>query len=576
MKFLLVFVFGCRCLWSEDYGDLRNLDRSHTKTHFSAQKYRSLSDWETRRASLRKQILAASGLLPAPPKTPLQARRFEPVVHGRIVIEKVVFEPLPGLFVAGNLYRPQVQRSRAPGILLPHGHWKHGRIHDAPDYSVPALAANLAHQGYVVFAYDMFGYNDTRQLKHEFGDTPEEQLWAFGPLGLQLWNGIRALDFLESLPEVDPRRLAVTGASGGGTHTMLLGAVDLRVRVAIPVDMVSATFQGDDACEMAPGLRVGTNNMEIAAMMAPRHLFLVSSTKDWTKNTPQEEFPAVQAIYRLYGRSERVSQHQVDAPHNYNRESREAVYRYLDRELRSWRGRRTGLVELPLTPPHLEQLLVGSSLSSGPIIGATQLFAQWKQTARAQTAAMSSEELRGVLLSVFGVRWPESVEVHQAGEHTLLSGGERGDRVPVLWQPKPGDAVTVMVGEGTRRLAAAEGSLLRVHVFQTGAAATSRSGLRRDHLTFHRSDDAERVQDILTSLAYVHASGPVAVRLVCDERAGLWCLAAAALAPIPVALVTPPAERAESEEALQKNLFVPGLQRVGGLEGLRRLTHRPR
>ena len=94
---------------------------------------------------------------------------------------------------------------------------------------MPARAINLARQGYVVFAYDMVGYNDTIQTPHDFGDTKIEELWNFGPFGLQLWNSIRAIDFLEKLPNVNPQMIGATGASGGGTQTFTVSAVDDRI-----------------------------------------------------------------------------------------------------------------------------------------------------------------------------------------------------------------------------------------------------------------------------------------------------------------------------------------------------------
>ena len=155
----------------------------------------------------------------------------------------------------------------------------------------------------------MVGFNDTVQTPHSFRGW-EEDLWSFNPMGLQLWNSIRAVDYLQSLPGVEARRIAVTGASGGGTQTFLLAAVDDRVGYAAPVNMVSAYMQGGDPCEEAPGLRLDTFNVEIAAMMAPRPMLLVSSTRDWTRHTPVEEFPEIRRIYELYGgcrkRSERA------------------------------------------------------------------------------------------------------------------------------------------------------------------------------------------------------------------------------------------------------------------------------
>src|SRR6202162_1040257 len=151
-------------------------------------------------------------------------------------------------------------------------------------------------------------------------------------MGLQLWNSIRAVDFVSSLPEVDAGRIAATGASGGGTQTFLLMAVDDRIKVAAPVNMVSAIMQGN-GCEEAPNLRVGAFNVMFGAMMAPRPLLMVSATGDWTRNTPKEEFPAVQGIYKLLDSAQNVESVQIDYSHNYNRDSREAVYTFFNARL---------------------------------------------------------------------------------------------------------------------------------------------------------------------------------------------------------------------------------------------------
>lgn len=261
------------CRAEQVFGDLRNLDDTHVRSHFAPPAYRSLDDWASQRVRIRQQILVSAGLVPLPERHSLSARRTSRKRHGDFHIEKVVIEPLPGFHLAGNLYVP-VNASpshRVPAIAVPHGHWKHGRAHQTAVYSVPSLCANLASQGYVAFAYDMIGYGDTHQLPHHFGDSPAEQLWSFNSMGLQLWDSIRALDFLESLPEVDRNQIGVTGSSGGGTQAFLLAAVDDRIQAAAPVDMVAATFQGDDSCELAPGLRIGTNNVEVASMMARRN-----------------------------------------------------------------------------------------------------------------------------------------------------------------------------------------------------------------------------------------------------------------------------------------------------------------
>ncbi|MCP5114302.1 MAG: hypothetical protein GY953_26020, partial [bacterium] len=208
---------------------------------------------------------------------------------------KVYLETLPGYYLAGNLYRPTVRNGRHPAVLKPHGHWAYGRLEHQPLNSTLTLGSNLARQGFVVFAYDRVGYTDTVQTPHKFDGKPE-QLWMFHPLGLQTWNSIRALDFLESLPDVDPKRLSITGASGGGTQTFVLAALDDRIQASAPVNMVSAIMQGGCVCENAPGLRVGTFNVEFAAMMAPRPMLVVASTQDWTQNVPREEYPDIKKI----------------------------------------------------------------------------------------------------------------------------------------------------------------------------------------------------------------------------------------------------------------------------------------
>src|SRR5215472_195530 len=130
-----------------------------------------------------------------------------------------------------------------------------------------------------------------------------------------------AIDFLQFLPDVDPERIAMTGASGGGTQTFLLYAVDDRIKWAAPVNMISAIMQGGSPCENAANLRVGVFNVEIGAMMAPRPLLRVAATGDWTRNTPREEYPAIRHIYELYDRAADLEMKQFDAPHNYNRDS---------------------------------------------------------------------------------------------------------------------------------------------------------------------------------------------------------------------------------------------------------------
>src|SRR6266568_8005172 len=316
--------------------DARNTSIPDMNTHFQMPVFTSRAEWLEKVAFLRKQILASAGLLPMPEKTPLHAQIFGKIERGDYTVEKVLIATYPGFYLGGNLYRPRGKQGPFPGIVTPHGHWAYGRLENTALASVPARCINLARQGFVVFSYDMVGYNDTNQFPH--GDNgphlggPREDLWSVNTMGLQLWDSIRAVDFVSSLPDVDPSRIGATGASGGGTQTFLLMAVDDRVKAAAPVNMVSAIMQGN-GCEEAPNLRVGAFNVMFAAMMAPRPLLLVSATGDWTRNTPREEFPAIRGIYELYDRTANLEMVQIDAPHNYNQQSREAVYRFFGKKI---------------------------------------------------------------------------------------------------------------------------------------------------------------------------------------------------------------------------------------------------
>jgi hypothetical protein len=284
--------------------------------------YSNLGEWQERAARIRRQILVGAKLDPLPERTPLN-----PVIRNKrnyagYSVESAAFEARPGFFVYGNLYRPVGKRGPFPGILYAHGHMDRGRYE--PDQQIGC--ATLARLGAVVFSYDMIGFGDSRHLgwNHQ-----HEQA-----LTLQTWSSIRALDFLQSLPNVDDERLGMTGCSGGGTQTFLLAAIDDRVDAAVPVAMVSAHFFG--GCECESGLPIHktadleTNNAEIAACVAPRPLLLVSVGGDWTKNTPTVEFPYIRHIYELFGVADHVANaHFPEEEHGYEGVKRQAMYPFM-------------------------------------------------------------------------------------------------------------------------------------------------------------------------------------------------------------------------------------------------------
>jgi dienelactone hydrolase len=546
--------------------DSRNTNTPDTDTHAKLPEFHSLQQWEQRKAQLRKQILSAAGLYPMPKRGVPHAEIFGRLDREGYTIEKVLLETLPGYYLGGNLYRPLNTTAKHPGIVNPHGHWTYGRLENEDLFSGQALGINLAKQGYVVFAYDMVGYNDTIQTPHKFG-TPAEQLWSFGPLQLQLWNSLNATDFVASLPDVDPSKLAVTGASGGGTQAFLLAAIDDRLTFAAPVNMVSAIMQGGDFCENAPGLRIGTNNVEIAAMFAPKPMLLVSATGDWTKNVPHEEFPAIQRIYDLYGKHDNLEVIQIEAPHNFNQKSREGVYRFFAEQILDQPGQ-------PMPEKHVEVemlqdmlALQGRTLPSGAV-SYDGVYKQWQALNTDLTSAKERLQL------ALGIAWPEKVVSENTAGGTVLSRPSVGDRVPGILVEGRGPAALVIdpKGAASAKQSPEVAALMKEHrrvllidTFQTGSAIAPRNRSHEHFLTFNFSDDACRVQDILTALAFLHqSSGPV--ELIGLGNAGVWAYFAAAVAPIPVTLHADISNFNGTDEAFLRVLNVPGIQRAGGLQ----------
>jgi hypothetical protein len=290
----------------------------------------SLNDWQQHADSMRRQLRTGMELEKFPARTPLNPKSRNKQVLDGYSVEAVVFESVPGFYVTGNLYRPTTKAASGSlaAIVCPHGHWDkpedYGRFRADMQYR----CASFAKMGAVVFSVDMIGYGESQQLDHEYPKG----------VAIQTWNVMRIIDYLLTFPEVDPNRVAVTGASGGGTQTFLSAALDERIKVSVPVVQVSAHFFGGCMCESGmPIHRTGNkvfSNVEIAALAAPRPMLIVSDGDDWTKNTPHVEFPFIQKIYGLYNKQGLVENaHFANEGHDYGKTKRLPVYQFLARHL---------------------------------------------------------------------------------------------------------------------------------------------------------------------------------------------------------------------------------------------------
>jgi hypothetical protein len=412
--------------------------------------------------------------------------------------------------------------------------------------SGPGRAINLARQGFVVFTYDMIGYNDSQQLPHTFGER-RDWLWGLSLSGLQLWNSIRGLDFLESLPYVRRNALGATGESGGGTQTFLLAAVDPRVSVAVPVNMISLLMQGGCLCENPPGLRLETTNVEIAATIAPRPLLMVSATGDWTKETLESEYPAVRAIYRLYGAQDRVRAVRFEAEHNYNRDSREAMYAWMARWLQN-ASSDVHVEEPSFSPDPIQDLLVffQRPLPAGAVT-AVELRRNWIDAARQQLAASPATAFAGPLRHALGFAAesaPAAAPAPAPTRSVLLAGTD-----PDL------ERALTKAGYHVRTISFTP--------FDADAAAKV-----RHFETYNRTAASQRVADFVAAIRANRGAS-----LVARGDAALAALLSLAIADVPAAVLDLDRFDPASDEQFLQHLYIPGIRRAGDLQTAAAMSH---
>ena len=617
----------------------------------------SKAEWEPRAERVRRQILVSQGLWPLPTRTPLNAVIHGKVDRGEYTVEKVYFESTPGFFVTGNLYRPKNATGKVPGVMFAHGHWEDARLTESTDAELrgelaegaerfeqggrsrfQSMCVQLARMGCVVWQWDMLGNSDAQQLSmqlvHRFAkQRPEMNMtenWGlFSPqaeahlqsvMGLQTWNSIRSLDFLLSLLEVDPDRIAMTGASGGGTQTMLLGAVDPRVKLSFPAVMVSTSMQGGCTCENACLLRVGTCNVEFAGLFAPKPQGMTCAN-DWTKEMPTKGFPALKQLYTLLGAPNNVMLKRGEHfPHNYNAVSRSAFYTWLNRHFKL--GQKEPVIERDYEVLPRAQLTVWDEQHPAPKAAdpafERQLLRGLHEDAQKQLAGeqASPERFRQTYGAAFDIVLDSRPAMAGDADWKRVSQSERAtwteaagllrnkryhEELPaVLCLPKQANGHTVvwLSGEGKSALYAADGSLqpavqklveagvtvLGVDLLYQGEFLADGKPLTRTPrvknpreaapFTFGYNDAVfvQRVHDVLTAVAFARKGESPAKRLtvVGLDGAGAWVAAARAQcgAAIDQAVIDTCGFRFGKVLDLQDPNFLPGGAKYGDLPAL--------
>jgi hypothetical protein len=320
--------------------------------------------------------------------------------------------------------------------------------------------------------------------------------------------------------------------------------------------------------------------------MAPRPMLMVSATGDWTKNTPQEEFPAMKEIYALYDKAANVETVLIDAPHNYNQASREAVYKFFAKHILK-DPRWSEYKEQRIRQEKLQDMMV---FHHRPLpdnaVDLPKLFAYWIAASKKQTVETRDvADLKERLSVAIGATAPANVTGTPDGTGALiLSRPGTGDRIPAYFSPGPKGEEAVLIihpagNEAARKSSAAKAAagkkaILSIDAFQTGTAKGERDRSNPYFLTFNRSDDANRVQDIITAIAYFKQSGYGKIRLIGLESAAVWATFAAAVSDVPVALEADLGTFRGEDQDFLNGFFIPGIQRAGGLEAVKRILAR--
>jgi sugar phosphate isomerase/epimerase/dienelactone hydrolase len=292
-----------------------------------AAQYKTVEEWERRKAELKPCLKEALQLTHLPvvanSKPIITAKR----IFDGYTVENIAIEILPGVWINGSLYKPLKFKGKIPVILNPDGHWEKQRYRADCQYRCAAMAK----MGAMAFSYDLFAWGESLL---QFKSEDHRRSLA---MTIQALGAIRILDYLLSQKDADTNRVAITGGSGGGSHTVLMTALDDRIKVSAPVVSLSSYFYGGCPCESGMDIHAcggRTNNVEIAAMAAPRPQLVVSDGGDWTDKMPEHDFPYLQKMYSWYNKKETITNvHLPQDKHDFGITKRTPVYEFMAKHL---------------------------------------------------------------------------------------------------------------------------------------------------------------------------------------------------------------------------------------------------
>jgi dienelactone hydrolase len=493
----------------------------------------------------------------------------------------------------------------------------------------------------------MLGYADSVQINSELAhgfakQRPEfegQESWGLfsaqaelrlqSIMGIQTWNSIRCLDFLEQLPDVDGQRMAVTGGSGGGTQTILLCAIDPRPIAAFPNGMVSTSMQGGCTCENCTLLRIDTGNVELAALFAPKPQAMTAAN-DWTKEMMTKGYPQLQQVYELYGAKDNVyCREMIHFPHNYNYVSRATMYDWFNKHMQL--GSDSPVIEEDYELLSPEEYTVWNDEHPRPAGGEayerslTKYMAEQSDKQLAALApkdATSLQQFRevigGAFRSIIGRDVPDFKDIQRTKVDKQTLAGylyfedflrlqTKGEEIPIIslfptgtkWN---GDVVIWADGVGKRGLFTASGelrnevrrlldggaSIVAPDLFQQGEflpgdqplveQAVVKNPREAAAYTFCYNDTVfvRRVHDILTVVSFIRNDehAPKHLHLIATNGAGPVAAAARAIAgnQIDKAAIDTQGFRFAGITSYRDPNFLPGAVKYGDLPSLLALS----
>jgi cephalosporin-C deacetylase-like acetyl esterase len=525
---------------------------------------KTLKEWQARRPRLRREYLDMLGLWPKPEKTPLKVAITGTVDRDSVLIDKLHFQSKPGLYVTGNLYRPaKPDKKKLPAILYVCGHSGRGR--DGNKTAFQDHGMWFARHGYVCLVIDTLQLGEVKGLHH--GTYNLNRWWwhslAYTPAGVECWNGIRAIDYLVSRPDVDAEKIGVTGISGGGASTIWIAAADPRVKVAVPVSGMSdlesyvsnKVINGHCDCMFLVNFHAWEWTT-IAALIAPRPMLFANSDNDriFPMDGNRRIIARLRQLYKLYGKPDRVDDYVSEGGHDYRPDLRLAVFRWINKHLK---GDTTAIKDADDKPLPGKELRVfpedrdlpkdalnatidETFIARGkPGLPQKGKFAQWKKGLVAKLRAgpfrgLTRQEQESLPIQV---RRVERGDGNVRGTLIVLGENDPGDRIPDWARPHltkgPADA---LLPRGTGPLA--------------WTRKSPPNYVERAHALLGETVDTGRARDVLDTVR--KGRGPGGIRVIGRGQPGILAAYAAVFNPRidEVVVIDPPASHKDGPHFL--------------------------